>query len=122
MECVTGGAAHSPVWCQILSDVLGKPVITPVEKEGTAIGAAIYAAVGAGLYHSTDEAVKALVRQERVYEPDLGNHAVYLEEYARWRALYENGLDLLERGLVKSMWQPPLTRSETQKANPWKLR
>lgn len=119
---LSGGAAHSPVWCQILSDVLGKPVITPVEKEGTAIGAAIYAAVGAGLYHSTDEAVKALVRQERVYEPDLGNHAVYLEEYARWRALYENGLDLLERGLVKSMWQPPLTRSETQKANPWKLR
>lgn len=118
---LSGGAAHSPVWCQILSDVLGRTVVTPAEKEGTAIGAAIYAAVGAGLYGSTGEAVGALIRQERRFEPNMSNHAIYMDEYARWRALYGKGLELLDAGLVKSMWQPPETRTDTQRANPWKL-
>lgn len=119
---LSGGAAHSPVWCQILSDVMGKPVCTPVEREGTAIGAAIYAAVGTGQYSSVEEAAGAVVRQDRVFEPDMQNHEIYMEEYARWRALYENGLGLLEQGLVRSMWQPDATLSAAQRANPWRLR
>lgn len=119
---LSGGSAHSRAWCQILSDVMGKPVVTPVEKEGTAIGAAIYAAVGAGMFKNSGEAASALVRQENFYEPDMKNHAVYMEEYARWRALYKRGLELVGDGLVKSMWQPPGTLTQTQKANPWNLK
>lgn len=119
---LSGGASHSPVWAQILSDVLGKPVVTPLECEGTAIGAAIYAAVGAGIYSSIEEAVSQIVHQNAVFEPDLNNHRIYMDEYKRWRELYKNGLSLLERGLVKSMWQPESTMSDIQRANPWKLR
>lgn len=119
---MSGGAAHSPVWCQILSDVLCKPVYVPAEREGTAIGAAIYAAVGNGMYSSTAEAVNRLVRTKNVYEPNEKNHEVYMNEYARWKALYENGLELLGQGLVKSMWQPASTMTEEQRKNPWKLR
>ena len=118
---VSGGAAHSPVWCQILSDVLGKPVYTPKEREGTSIGAAIYAAVGTGLYSGTEEAVKAVIRPDREFLPDLENHKVYTREFARWRELYQNGLELLSRGLVKSMWQPESTLTELQRQDPWKL-
>lgn len=119
---LSGGAAHSAVWGQILSDVLGKPVVVPVEKEGTAVGAAIYAAVGAGLYRNTGEATSTLIRHERTFEPDQHNHEIYMEEYARWRALYENGLQLLSSGMVKSMWQPPSTMTHAQRTNPWKLK
>lgn len=118
---LSGGAAHSPVWCQILSDVMGKPVCTPQEREGTAIGAAIYAAVGTGLYANTKEAADAIVRPGSRFEPNLTNHEIYMNEYARWRALYENGLQLLERGLVRSMWQPESTMTAVQKQNPWKI-
>lgn len=100
---------------------MGKPVVTPREKEATAIGAAIYAAVGAGLYRDTAEAAAALVGTDRTYQPNMEHHAIYQHAYARWRALYENGLELLSQGLVKSMWQPPATLTETQRKNPWKL-
>ena len=41
-----GGAAKSPLWCQIVADVTGKPVKVPVVKEATALGAAILAGYG----------------------------------------------------------------------------
>lgn len=116
-----GGAAQSPTWCQILSDVMGRPVTRPVENEGSALGAAILAAAGVGWVSSIGEGIQALVHKECVYEPDLQNHRRYLEEYARWQQLYENGLTLLDRGLVKSMWQPGSTLTSTQKENPWQL-
>lgn len=118
---LSGGAAHSPLWCQILSDVLNKPVYTPCEREGTAIGAAMYAAVGMGIYKDTKEAARAVVHHDREYLPDAQNHEVYMQEYARWRQLYSNGLELLSRGLVKSMWQPTSTFTEIQKQDPWKV-
>ena len=45
---LTGGAAKGSLWPQIVADVLGRPVRVPVVKESTALGAAIYAGVGAG--------------------------------------------------------------------------
>ena len=74
------------------------------------------------MFKSSGEAASALVRQENFYEPDMKNHAVYMEEYARWRELYKRGLELVGDGLVKSMWQPPGTLTQTQKANPWNLK
>ncbi|MDO4568457.1 MAG: FGGY family carbohydrate kinase [Clostridia bacterium] len=116
-----GGAARSAPWRQILSDCMGVPVETPVEKEGTAIGAAIFAAVGAGLYPDTGTAVSALVRTEARCEPNMANHAVYANEYRRWRELYRRGLELVDDALVKSMWQSPSTISEAQRQNPWRI-
>jgi autoinducer 2 (AI-2) kinase len=48
---LTGGAARSRLWPQILADVLGLPVLVPDISEATAAGAAIMAglAVGAAL-------------------------------------------------------------------------
>ena len=50
-----GGAAKSALWCQILADVTGKPVRVPVVKEATALGAAILAGCGVGIYSSVEE-------------------------------------------------------------------
>ncbi len=40
---LTGGGSQSPVWCQILADVFGYPVVTMESAEGAALGAAIQA-------------------------------------------------------------------------------
>ncbi|MCL2759866.1 MAG: autoinducer-2 kinase [Treponema sp.] len=57
-----GGAAKSKLWPQILADVLGIPVDVPVVKEATALGAAIMAGKGIGIYTSIKDAASNLVK------------------------------------------------------------
>jgi autoinducer 2 (AI-2) kinase len=102
----TGGAAKGSLWPQIVADVLGVRVRVPVVKESTALGAAMCAAVGAGLYASLSEVAGALVRFERTYEPDPATHAAYQEHFDRWSQVYPRILELSETGLLKPMWWP----------------
>lgn len=111
---LSGGAAKSGMWGQIIADVARTEVVVPREKEGTALGAAIYAAVGIGAYTDTGEATGSLVRIERKYEPSAENFPVYERLFRQWRALYREGLDLVDRGIVASMWQAAGTASEAQ--------
>ena len=46
----TGGAAKGTLWPQIMADVLGTPVHVPGVTESSALGAAICAGVGVGIY------------------------------------------------------------------------
>jgi autoinducer-2 kinase len=46
---LTGGAARSTLWPQILADVLGGPVSVPDHVESAALGAAVLAGRGAGV-------------------------------------------------------------------------
>ena len=56
------GASKSPLWCQILADTTGLEVRVPEVKEATALGAAILAGVGVGIYENVSETAKKLVR------------------------------------------------------------
>jgi len=85
-----GGAANSPVWTQIKSDITGKPIKVPSSDTATTLGAAILAGVGVGLYKNFEEAVQKTVRITRVYEPDMENHKIYHQNYETYLALYEN--------------------------------
>lgn len=102
-----GGAAKSPLWCQIVSDALGLPLRVPVVKEATALGAAILAGYGVGVYGSITEAAEKLVRWDKVYQPDMGNHKIYNEMYSTWRKVYAAQLELCNHGLTRSMWSAP---------------
>jgi autoinducer-2 kinase len=101
----TGGAAKGELWPQILADVLGLPVRIPVVKESTALGAALFAGLGAGLYGSLGEAAGRVVRFERTIEPDDAARAAYRDLYERWLALYSRSLELSEAGLVRPLWR-----------------
>ena len=102
----TGGAAKGTLWPQIVADVVGLPVHVPAVKESTALGAALYAGVGAGLYRDLAEATGSLVRTERTFEPMPGARRIYDERYPAWRRLYPRILDLSESGLLPPMWWP----------------
>lgn len=102
-----GGAAKSPLWCQILADVLGLPVRIPVVKEATALGAAILAGYGVGLYKSVSETAKKLVQWDKSYTPDAENHSIYQRIYAQWREVYAAQLNLCDQKLTKNMWIAP---------------
>jgi autoinducer 2 (AI-2) kinase len=103
---MTGGAAKGTLWPQIVADVLGLPVEVPAVKESTALGAALFAGVGAGLYRDIGEVASSLYRAERTFEPGREASDAYDERYAAWRALYPRILDLSESGLLRPMWWP----------------
>ena len=102
----TGGAAKGTLWPQIVADVTGLPVSVPVVKESTALGAALCAGIGVGLYRDLAEIAGSMVRIERTFEPVADAHRTYDERYANWRALYPRILDLSETGLLRPMWWP----------------
>lgn len=58
-----GGGGRSPFWRQMLADILKCEVTTIESKEGPALGAAILAAVAAGIYSKVEDAVDALVKK-----------------------------------------------------------
>jgi autoinducer 2 (AI-2) kinase len=102
----TGGGAKGRLWPQIVADVLGLPVRVPAMTESTALGAALFAGVGAGLYRSIGEVAERTVRFDRLVEPDPAHRAIYDDSFGRWRDVYQRVLALTERGLARPMWWP----------------
>ena len=88
---VSGGGAKSQLWQQILSDILGVELVTVNTTEGAAYGAAMLAAVGAGLFASVPEACQKMIRITGSTKPS-GAEETYRDYYPQYRDLY-----LLER-------------------------
>lgn len=85
-----GGAANSRLWTQIKADVTGKKIAVPSADTATALGAAILAGVGTGLYRNFEDAVEQTVAVKREFAPNPENAAVYARGYAGYRELYES--------------------------------
>jgi len=83
----SGGGTASPLWRQILADVLGAEIATVNTSEGAAYGAALLAAVGAGWFPTVEAAAGALVTAVPVAQPGPDADA-YAESLARYRELY----------------------------------
>jgi xylulokinase len=84
-----GGGCTSPVWTQIIGDVLGRDLrISSHPQEAGAIGAALTVAVGMGVYPGL-EATDELVEFGHTVEPQTAHSARYDALYSEYRALYE---------------------------------
>jgi len=85
---VIGGGAKSGPWMQILADVTNRRVEAVQDpQEAGAVGAALVAAVGLGIYPGF-EALKNVVRVARVYEPGEDNREVYDSLFRSYRESY----------------------------------
>jgi ribulokinase len=83
-----GGGAKSALWLQIHADILKKSIHLARESEACALGSAMAASVGAGIYADFDEAARAMVVIDRVVEPDPANALLYDDLFARYVDLY----------------------------------
>lgn len=83
-----GGQSRSALWAQILADTAGIPVQTYENPESTALGAAMQAAVGAGVYCSLEEAAAVFARKKAAFIPDADTP--YPEIYADWLRLHRH--------------------------------
>lgn len=83
-----GGGAKSPVWQQILANILDLEVELLEAEEGPALGGAILAAVACGEYASVDDAAKAIVKVKKTVVPQKELAEAYQRKYKVFRSLY----------------------------------
>ena len=102
-----GGASKGALWSQILSDVTGYRVKIPKVTEATALGGAMAAGVGCGVYESLEQAVNELVVWDKTYEPNLENKKIYDALKVKWQKAYESQLKLVDENVTTSMWKAP---------------
>ena len=102
-----GGASKGELWSQILADVTGCRIKIPIVTEATALGAAMSAGVGAGVYSSLKQASKELVKWGKTYEPNMQNKKLYDEIKIKWQKAYEVQLKLVDDNITTSMWKAP---------------
>ena len=83
-----GGGARSRLWLQLKADITGIPVVTPRVTEAAALGAALLAGVGAGLFPTAAEAAGRFLQLTETYTPEPARHAEYTRQYELYRQVY----------------------------------
>lgn len=82
-----GGGAQSPLWMQMMADILKIPVhVSEAPRHGGAVGAALATAIGLGWCRP--ETIRKFVRVERSYYPNSELAALYDEKYQNYLELY----------------------------------
>lgn len=88
MAC--GGGGKSGNWRQMLADLYGCTVKTVEQEEGPALGAAILAGVGCGIYPSVEEACSRLIREKSSTEPVEAEAEIYARYHKVYQDLYKS--------------------------------
>lgn len=87
---VIGGGAKSSYWKQILADVFKIELEEINTNQGGALGAAILAAVGAGLYETVDEGCRRMISVVDRVKPGVENMKHYDSLYPRYQEAYRS--------------------------------
>ncbi|MFW9923549.1 MAG: xylulokinase [Candidatus Thorarchaeota archaeon] len=85
---ITGGASRNSNWNQIEADICKIPVIKGKIEEATALGAAILAGVGSGMYKNIDTAADEMVNINEQKNPIEENVEIYNKYYETYSKLY----------------------------------
>jgi len=84
---MVGGAARSAHWPQMVADITGAPLAVSRYPHWPALGAAILAGWGVGLFDSIDAGRLSLSRPVVRIQPDADRHAAHALSFARYQAL-----------------------------------
>lgn len=87
-SALCGGGAKSPLWRQILANVLDMTLALPQTEQGPGYGGTMLAAVACGAYESVADCSRALVKIKSETKPDPTLVQKYNTRYAVWKQLY----------------------------------
>ncbi len=85
---IIGGGAKSPLWCQIISNVLNIDIENINSEEGPALGAAILAMVGCGEYKDVDMATSKIIGTTNKYCPNKDLEGHYKKKFDNYKKIY----------------------------------
>ena len=83
-----GGAVRNDFWMQNKADVCGRMIEAPEIEEATAMGAAMLAGTGVGLYKDLHEAAARVYKPGKVYEPNPKLTSLYAELFEIYKEIY----------------------------------
>jgi xylulokinase len=83
-----GGGSQSPLGLKLRASFTGRRIHTMQNPESVCLGGAILAAVAAGMYASVSDAVREVVREKQIVDPDPHADVAYSALIAKYRLLY----------------------------------
>ncbi len=86
----SGGGARSELWRRIQADVTGYDHVTINIDEGPALGVALLAGVGAGIYKSVPEACSSVIKVVNTTKAKAENKKTYDRYYPIYQSLYQS--------------------------------
>ena len=92
----TGGGARSEVWMQMKADMLNVPIMALETVDAGTVGSAMMTGIALGCYDDLDEAAEHMVHLKKVYNPNPEMHVKYVEQYERYRCLYNSVRTLMD--------------------------
>ena len=85
---IIGGPTRSELWNQIQADIYGMPTETLEVTDAAVLGAGLAGPVGVGEFKDVREAVGALVKPKKRYEPIPENVKIYQEMFDIYTSVY----------------------------------
>jgi len=82
----TGGGSKNSLWNRLRADITGIPLYVPEQTESTALGAAMFAFTGCGIYSSPEEARQHMTGYVKTIEPSTEKD-LYEDNYQRFKKL-----------------------------------
>lgn len=86
----SGGGGKSKLWRQMQADVFGTEITTINSSEGPALGVAILAGVGTGVYNSVSEACDSVIKVKTRQSADMTLNNRYSKFYGIYTQLYKS--------------------------------
>jgi xylulokinase len=86
----SGGGGKSPLWRQMQADVFGTEITTINSSEGPALGVALLAGVGAGVYSNINEACDKVIEVRTRQSADMELNSRYSKFYGVYKNLYSS--------------------------------
>jgi xylulokinase len=84
---ISDGEARSHQWNQIKADVLGQEIIRSLRVEAPAIGAAILAGIGAGIFDTVEDGLAVTLELASAVIPDPAAHKEYDALRQDWESI-----------------------------------
>lgn len=102
----SGGGGKSPLWRQLQADIYETPITTINTSEGPALGVAILAGVGTGVYTNVQQACAAIIKESTRQQPNNDLFCKYRACYKLFRNLYSSLKD--DYKTLASIMEPEL--------------
>jgi len=94
---LSGGGSRSSVWPQIFADVLGVPVTVARSRETGALGAAIAAGTGVGIFADYSAGAAAMTAAARRFAPNVAVAEAYAGRYRLYGEINQAMIPMWER-------------------------
>ncbi len=85
---IIGGGAYSPLWRQIVSDVLGISLVLRKNSDSS-LGSAMLAGISAGIFENPADAINRCTEIIGETNPNTDNHLIYAENFKTYKKIHD---------------------------------